>query len=98
MGAEAKYKPGDVVLKPTTKDLIIFGDLLGIDVNYTSFTVKSQMVVCSSDDFIYPVSYVVQEFTYPIAYLPLFFKANGNAAKRGCKFVTRDELLMKLPT
>lgn len=62
----------------TDDELLIIGELLGIDVYLNSFRVRYQYV--STDDI--RMMLPVHEIYYPIRYLKRFFQVNGEIEQR----------------
>lgn len=63
-----------IISRPTDSDLAIGGELLGIDVHFTSFEVKFQLVV---DGHRHPTLLEVHSRVFPIETLQRFFYVNG---------------------
>jgi hypothetical protein len=74
MRKEKDYQTSKVIVNPKDDDLIIPGEFLGIEVHFTSFSVKYQMVVIGINP---PETYQVYSKIYPITQLRRFFKVNG---------------------
>jgi hypothetical protein len=59
-------------VSPKNQDLYIKGELLGIELNHTSFTIKTQLHIGKN----YPDSFMIHKNTFPLEFLSKFFSVN----------------------
>lgn len=62
------------IVNPTDDDLIICGELLGIDIHHSSFSVRYQHVMTLN----LASQHVPRQRVYPLSELRRFFLVNGN--------------------
>lgn len=87
--------PPKVVTNPKDKDLTVFGNLLGIEVEHYSFTVRFQFVVGKEENgkHIPSACLYTQARVFPIQYLNRFFAVNGKlAAEKKSNLAHRSEI------
>ena len=80
-----------IIPNPTDEELNIVGEFLGLEINATSFTVKSQLYFAKD----WPISYQVNRTIYPLSYIQKFFKENSEVPSEDFFPRIKDFLLLE---